>query len=127
MRDEAELWWEQAKHDHATAVVLLDGERLDAAIFYVQQSVEKALKAVWLGSLRTRPETTHSLVRLGRECGVPARFIGFLRRLTPEYYLSRYPDASGEAPYRLYEQADVAETVALATEVIEWAGLQLTR
>jgi HEPN domain-containing protein len=127
MREEIELWWEQARHDRDTAQVLLDSDRLDAATFYVQQAVEKALKAVYIALRQERHAATHSLTALGREVGVPPKYRGFLRRLTPEYFLSRYPDASGDVPFRLYEREEVAESVALAGEVLEWAEQQLTR
>ncbi len=46
--------------------------------------------------------------------------MGFLRRLTGEYFLSRYPDAIGDVPFEVYEADDLDETSRLAREVIQW-------
>lgn len=127
MREQAALWWEQAKHDLDTADYLLAGERLDAAAFYFQQAVEKGLKARYIDAKRESPGAIHSLTRLGRECGVPGRFSSFLRQLTGEYYLSRYPDATGDVPHEAYDVQGVQDIQRLAHEVIEWLEQQTSR
>lgn len=127
MREEADLWWQQAKHDMDTADLLLKSERLDAASFYCQQAVEKALKALYIAQQRQAPGAIHSLTRLGRDCGLPGRYMGFLRRLTGEYYMSRYPDASGDLPFKAYDAEDVSETAKFAREVLEWLGQRISK
>ena len=120
MREEARLWWEQAQHDLKTADILLDAKRFDAASFYYEQAVEKALKAAYIVTKRETPGPTHSLTKLGRECGLPTDYGAFLRSLTTDYYVSRYPDASGDIPFDIYEVDDVRETSRLAREIVQW-------
>jgi len=127
MREEAHLWWEQANHDLDTADLLLNGKRLDAASFYYEQGVEKALKALYIAKRREAPGPTHSLTKLARDCDLPGHFLGFLRRLTGEYYISRYPDASGDLPFKAYDAAEVAETARLSREVLTWLEQQISR
>ena len=127
MREEAHLWWEQAKHDLETADFLLEGERLDAASFYYEQAVEKAIKALYIAKRRETPGPTHSLTKLGRDCDLPPHFLGFLRRLTSEYYVSRYPDASDDLPFEAYSADDVRDTARLSHEVLTWMEQQISR
>jgi HEPN domain-containing protein len=127
MREEAQLWWQQAKHDLETADLLLKGERLDAASFYCEQAVEKGLKALYIAKHREAPGPTHSLTKLGRDCGLPESYMGFLRRLTGEYYMSRYPDASGDLPFQAYDADDVGEIAKLSREVMAWLEQQMSR
>ena len=121
------LWWEQAKHDLGTADHNLAGERYDAAIFYCEQAVEKALKALTIHVKRLPPGSTHSLIALGRLCRVPKRFSTFLRTLTSEYFLSRYPDAAGEVPYMLYDGPEAREYLRTSKEFLQWVAKQLPR
>lgn len=127
MREEAQLWWEQAKHDLETADYLLEGQRLDAASFYYQQAVEKALKAFYIHARKESPGPIHSLTRLARECELPARFLAFLRRLTSEYFLSRYPDASGDLPFEAYDIDGIRETAQSSHEVLTWLEHQISK
>jgi HEPN domain-containing protein len=126
-RRDVRLWWAQATHDLGTAEHNLAGGRHDAAIFYCEQAVEKALKALTIHTKRLSPGPTHSLVALGRLCGVPKRFSTFLRTLTSEYFLSRYPDAAGEVPYTLYDGTEAREYLKTSKELIQWVAKQLPR
>ncbi len=125
MRKEAENWWVQAEHDFETAKVLYKGERLDAASFYCQQSVEKALKAYALHRKKESPGPVHSLVRLAKFAGVPKEHYRFLRNLSSEYFISRYPDAVEDVPYTLYTKEDVEETIQKTQEVMQWIDTQM--
>ena len=49
---EAEKWWEKAKKDLVTAEYNLKGDMLDAAAFFAQQAVEKALKSLEIKKTR---------------------------------------------------------------------------
>ncbi len=127
LRRDVRLWWEQAKHDLETAEHNLAGARYDAAIFYCEQAVEKALKALTIYTKRLPPGPTHSLVALGRLCRVPKKFSTFLRMLTSEYFLSRYPDAAGEVPYTLYDGTEAREYLRTTKELLQWVAKQLPK
>jgi HEPN domain-containing protein len=126
-RRDVRLWWEQAKHDLETAEHNLAGDRYDAAIFFCQQAVEKALKALTIQKKRHSAGPTHSLITLGRLCGVPKKYSTFLRTLTSEYFLSRYPDAAGEVPYTLYDGTEARQYLETSKELLQWVARQLPR
>jgi len=81
-----------------------------AAAFWSQQAAEKMLKALYLSEKKTSPGPTHSLTMLGRELHIPNDYYGLLRELTKEYYLSRYPDASEDVPYKNKMQSPTSQT-----------------
>ena len=70
MRKEVEHWWLQAVKDLDSAQKNLDIEEYHLTAFLCHQSVEKALKAVYMHKLKQSPGATHSLIFLGRETGI---------------------------------------------------------
>ncbi|MBM3309625.1 MAG: HEPN domain-containing protein [Candidatus Altiarchaeales archaeon] len=127
MREDVLNWWEQALRDMETAEILLKNDRLDAAAFYCQQSIEKALKAYIIKSKRESPASVHSLVRLAKDAGVPGKYFPFLRNLTPEYYVSRYPDAIEDVPYKVYDAEDVTSKIKSGREFLRWIESQIKK
>ncbi len=127
MREESLNWWKQAEHDLKVAEYNSKGGFLGAAAFYCQQAVEKALKALYIEKKRESPLPTHSLTRLARECELPSQFMGTLRRLTSEYYLSRYPDATEDVPFMTYDREGVGEYIKEAKEAMEWISTELKK
>lgn len=95
------MWWDQATADIRTAEVNLQAGRYYASVFFAQQAVEKALKALVLKKKRNpqAPEMfSHSLIFLAKTCRLPNKFHSFLRDLTSEYVNTRYPSAADEPP-----------------------------
>ncbi|MEW5897516.1 MAG: HEPN domain-containing protein [Nanoarchaeota archaeon] len=124
MRKEIMNWWEQAKSDFKKAEILYKSESYDGVAFYCQQTAEKALKAVIL--LKTKEKTEgHSLIYLGQRAKVPDNFYPQLKRLSPQYFLSRYPDASEDVPYSLYERSSADDFIDITKKVLEWTKKQL--
>jgi HEPN domain-containing protein len=128
MRGDILVWWEQAKADMKTADVTFEGKRYYASVFFAQQSVEKALKALLLKRIKNpqAPEmTSHSLIFLGKANHIPESFHSFLRDLTGAYTASRYPAGTEEPPEALYDDAIASRLLAGAKEVLEWTGKRL--
>lgn len=125
MRREIGWWWAQAEEDLDTARYNFAGAKYYAAAFFCQQAVEKALKALYMEQKREHPGSTHSLIHLARECGVPQEFHRFLKELTPEYVISRYPSAVAEVPARLYEKEFVEDYLQKSEEVLRWIEARL--
>lgn len=119
MREEARLLFEQAKHELDVAKHNLNGEFLDACVFYCQQAVEKFLKSYLLTKGKS-PGNIHTLLKLGKMAEIPSQFNNFLKNLSSEYYISRYPDVSGEVPYTLYEKEEVEITLKETEEFVKW-------
>jgi HEPN domain-containing protein len=125
MREDIRIWREQSKHDLCAAKFNFDGGYYDVAAFYCHQAVEKGLKALCIHKNKESPGKTHSLLFLGKSCAVPEKYFSFLKRLTPEFVLSRYPDISGELPYLLYEKDWVADYIENAKGVLAWIESQM--
>ena len=51
MKEEVKKWWETALDDLETSKYNLEGNRLAAAAFYAQQSIEKGFKALLIKKL----------------------------------------------------------------------------
>lgn len=125
MRREIAHWWEQALEDLDTARYNSAGGKLYAAAFFCHQAVEKALKALYMAQSREPPPPTHSLHALAKLVKAPPRYRSFLRQLTAEYVLSRYPNVTEDVPARLYDPETLDEYIAQAAEVLEWVRSSL--
>lgn len=125
MRSEAALWWTQSKHDRRTAIHSHDAKDFYAAVFWSHQAVEKALKAVVIEKTRELPQRTHNLLDLAKSAGLPPRFHSFIRELSPEYLVSRYPDAAGAPPAELYDGRVSRTILTKSEEVLRWAKRRL--
>ena len=127
MRPEAELWWTQAKRDFRTARNCHASRDFYAAVFFCQQTVEKALKAAVVELVRQLPPRTHNLLELGDRLRVPRRVRAFLMDLTPEYVVTRYPDAAGGPIDTLYDGHISRRVLTRTQEVLRWVGPRLRR
>lgn len=120
MREEILAWWKQSREDFESAKYNLKGGRYYLAIFLCQQSVEKGLKACFMKIKKSNPGNTHSLLFLAREVSLPTKFYGFLRRLTPQFVNTRYPDAASGTPSEIYDEESAALFLKETEEVMEW-------
>ncbi len=74
MREEVKSWWKQAAKDLDSANKNFEIKEYYLVAFLCQQSVEKALKALYIHKLRESPGLTHSLIFLGKSVEVPEEF-----------------------------------------------------
>ena len=125
MREEIESWWRQAQRDFASAGHALEFKDFHLVVFLCHQAVEKGLKALLMLKKNEPAPPSHSLIFLGKETKAPEAFHSFLRELTPQYVLTRYPDASNEPPFELFDDARAKHFLEKTKEVIEWIGKQL--
>ncbi len=95
--------------------------------FLCQQAVEKALKALYLEKRRESPGSTHSLIFLGKKLKLPARLLGNLRKLGPDFVIARYPDAAQGLPSELYDRKTAEERLRLSKEVLRWVEKALKK
>lgn len=120
MRKEIGNWWKQAENDLVKANVLFRSKNFDGCAFYCQQAVEKSLKALILMKTKQKSVEGHSLIYLGRLANLPSPFFSDLKRLSPQYYLSRYPDITEEVPYELYDENLAKEFLNISDKVLKW-------
>ncbi|MBS3056395.1 MAG: HEPN domain-containing protein [Candidatus Aenigmarchaeota archaeon] len=118
LRREIKNWWEQGKNDLKKAKVLFNTQNFDGTAFYCQQAVEKSLKALILFKSKEKKIEGHSLVYLGKQAKMPDNFFPSLRKLSPQYFISRYPDVTEEIPYELYDDIVAKEFLDTAEKVI---------
>lgn len=127
MRKEVEEWWKQALKDLESAEKNLRIEEYYLTAFLCQQSVEKALKALYIHKLKESPGATHSLITLGRRVNIPDEYYNVLRRLSPDFVITRYPNAAHAVPYELYDEEIAEERLEISKKVIEWLRKELER
>ena len=116
MREETQIWIKKAKEDLDTAKYNLDGGKVEAGIFFLQQSVEKILKAIYMESNNILLRT-HDLVLLAKKVNAPKKILDLCKELGPAYLYTRYPDVPSEEDLNL--KAD--KFVSYTKEVLKWA------
>ena len=124
MRKEVINWLKQANKDFEVAEKTLHLNEYYSVVFWCQQAVEKGLKALVLEKNKEKI-IGHSLIKLGKEAHIPKDFISKLKKLSPQYFFARYPDASEDVPYELYDEIITKEFLEIAKEVLAWINNQL--
>ena len=120
MRPEIQRLVRQADRDLDNARKNLTIEAYEVAAFLGQQAVEKYLKGAWVVTRKEPAPHTHALTELGDGLGVPKDLRRLLADLTPDYTVSRYPDAANAVPYELYDEATARTKIENAAAVIAW-------
>ncbi len=120
MRPEIERLLKQADRDLENARKNLTIQAFEVAAFLAQQAVEKYLKGAWVVTKREPAPHTHALTELGDGLGVAAELRRHLADLTPDYTITRYPDAANAVPYELYDASTAKAKVENAATVIAW-------
>jgi len=90
--DEYKKWIEQSEKDLDTAKYNLEGKKIEAGIFFLQQSAEKALKALHIKKYKELLKV-HDLVLLAKKVNAPKNIIEYCKKLSPAYQYTRYPDS----------------------------------
>ena len=109
MRKEIENWWRQAEADFKSAKNSFNSEDYYASVFWYQQAIEKALKALFLIKLKQIPRG-HSIIHFAQKLQVPQYMLSGIRDLNPEYLTTRYPDMAVGIPAEIYDK-DIAENI----------------
>ncbi|MBI2666570.1 HEPN domain-containing protein [Candidatus Woesearchaeota archaeon] len=120
MKEEVKDWWDKAVDDLEKAHILAKNKKYDGAIFYSQQAVEKALKALLIKE-KNKLKKIHDLVELGKEANVPEIFLKYCKVLTMAYIYSRYPGVPKE------ESLDqiAIDFMRYAQEILTWIEKKL--
>lgn len=125
MRTQILMWIKQAKKDLKAAKDSEKSQNYEWACFQVQQAIEKTLKAFFIFRKKALPEPTHSLIFLAKQLAVPSKFYSFLKDLTRDFITTRYPSASSEVPYELYDKEKAKERINKAEEILKWITSQM--
>lgn len=122
MEKEVKLWLDKAKKDLEVAEYNLNGGKLDATALFCQQSVEKALKAVYIQKNKKLAPKTHDLTFLAKEVGLPDNLIKSVKPLTNIYMETRYPDLGESIKLK---EGYVNELVKLTKEILKWCETKI--
>ena len=120
MEKEVALWLNKAKDDLRVAESNFKTKEIEAAAFFCQQAVEKALKALFLYEKKGIVPQSHSLIYLATNTSIPKKFYSFLKELTPKFIGTRYPDASVDLPSRIYDKQITERLLKQSKEVLQW-------
>jgi HEPN domain-containing protein len=120
MGSEYKEWIEKAEQDLDTAKYNLKGNKLEAGIFFLQQSSEKALKALYIKKFKMLFKT-HNLVVLARALKANNKILEVCEKLNPAYQFTRYPDVV--KVNSLEKRAD--EFLEYAEEILKWVKKSL--
>ena len=127
MREEVNRWWKQSLKDLESAKKNFSIDEYYVSAFLCQQAVEKALKSLYIHILRSSPGHTHSLIFLGKSVNIPEDYLTLLKKISPDFILTRYPDASYETPHELYDKDIANERLIIAEKVMEWVRKQMEK
>jgi HEPN domain-containing protein len=124
MRKVIENWITQAEIDLDSAKYNYSGKRFDVAAYLCQQSVEKALKALYL-MRNNELWRTHDLVKLANLVHAPRKIVKACNGLNPIYVEDRYPDFSDTIPAYKFKGKDIREFLEKARTVLKWTKSQI--
>jgi HEPN domain-containing protein len=127
MREEILWWLKQGEADFRASKNSFASKDYHASVFSAHQAVEKCLKALYIQRENTASLRTHNLIELGKLLKVPPLTLNFLAKLSPEYSLSRYPDASYGIPAERYTPDIAREYLEGAEKVLAWVQSQIKK
>ncbi len=127
IREEIKNLWKQANADLKTADNSLKSGDYYASVFWCQQAIEKSLKGYIILTKRETPLHIHSLIKLGRIAKIPKKYEKILKDISPEYYLTRYPDVSEDVPYELYDKDDAQKKLNDSKEILKWVNIPMKK
>lgn len=114
LKEETFNWLKKSEDDLVTSRINLKNRRYDAAAFFCQQSIEKALKALEIEKLG-KFDKTHDLYFLGKKFNMPDDLLEICEELTEYYVQTRYPDT-----YADFDKNKVSASIAKAEKVMTW-------
>lgn len=124
MRKEASRLWEQALEDLDTAKKLLEVKKYYASVFFSEQAAEKALKTLFMERER-KVLFTHDLTELAEKLNAPEDVYEAAAELSPDYIITRYPNAANAVPAKLYTRKSAETHLNYGEEIIRWVAKEL--
>ena len=113
-------WFLQAEKDLDTAKYNIKGFKTEAGVFFLQQSAEKALKALYIKKFDSLFKT-HDLILLAKRLNAPKKITDYCNELNPAYSYTRYPDVPNLENLKLMS----SNLIKFAEEILEWVKKSL--
>jgi HEPN domain-containing protein len=118
-RSTAQNNWSQAKSDHATAITLRDAGIYYAAVFFAQQTAEKALRAACIVRLQKNPRG-HNIIQSANALHAPIDVMNAAAELNSDFLTARTVEAAEGVPAQMYDRESADKHLDAATSVLEW-------
>lgn len=120
MEEKIDEWLKKAEEDLEGAEYNYKGEQFKIAAFLCQQSVEKALKALYIKKFRKLLKV-HDLFLLGKSVDAPDNILEICKELTNFYIETRYPGVIAR-----FDQEIVELAIEKVHKVLEWVSERLS-
>lgn len=111
--------WTQAKSDLATAITLLDAGIYYAAVFFGQQTAEKALRAACILRLQKNPRG-HNIITSANALHAPLEIMNAAAELNADFLTSRSVESAEGVPAHLYDRETAQRHLDAAKAILEW-------
>src|SRR5579871_4593282 len=102
-RSTAQNNWSQAKSDQAPALLLRDAGIYYAAVFFAQQTAEKALRAACIIRLQKNPRG-HNIIQSANSLHAPLDVMNSAAELNSDFLTSRNVEAAEGVPAQMYDR-----------------------
>ncbi len=129
MKEDVELWLDEANWDLENAKILLKNRRYNTAVFHSQQASEKAVKSLLIScNLNGWGHSISALLKKYNE--LINRSINSIEKealyLDKQYIPTRYPDAlPGIAPHKAYNKEEAESAVKQAEKIINYVKKEI--
>ncbi|MDW7971574.1 MAG: HEPN domain-containing protein [Nitrososphaerota archaeon] len=92
-----------------------------ASVFFAEQAAEKALKATYIHLKKDFPFRIYNLVELLQALDIDRNdLIDAAMDLTPEYIVTRYPDAANGIPAYLYNEKMAKDHLEKSRNIVNY-------
>src|SRR5580704_11983 len=118
-RSTAQNNWAQARSDHATAVTLYDAGIYYAAVFFAQQTAEKALRAACIVRLQKNPRG-HNIIQSANALHAPIDVMNAAAELNSDFLTARTVEAAEGVPAQMYDRESADKHLDASNAVLEW-------
>lgn len=120
MKQETKTWLQKAEDDFDTAKFNINAGKKEGGVFFLQQTVEKALKALIIkqsGQLLK----SHDLLLLAKRANAPSKIQQYCKELSPAYQYTRYPDV----PFDEDLNSLSSQFIKYTEEILKWVKKNL--
>ena len=111
--------WTQAKSDLATAMTLSDAGIYYAAVFFGQQTAEKALRAACIIRLHKNPRG-HNIIQSANALHAPLEIMNAAAELNADFLTARSVESAEGVPAHLYDRESAVRHLDAAKAILEW-------
>ena len=111
--------WTQAKSDLATAMTLSDAGIHYAAVFFGQQTAEKALRAACIVRLQKNPRG-HNIIQSANALHAPLEIMNAAAELNADFLTTRSVESAEGVPAHLYDRETAQRHLAAARAIQDW-------